>query len=182
MTIREQREGLRSELRQQFPRERANLLPALHFLHRRYGHLPAWAMEVVGWHLRIPASQVYGAATSYTELRTKAPGKHLIRVCTGVSCWLRGGGQIVAGLSASLKVAPGETTSDGEYTLEETPCAFLCAVAPVVERDHHLVGRISVDALADLVRSGPAAAGGGATRLQPLRTRRSRPKRGRDGA
>lgn len=150
---RQQREDLRRELREQFPmRERTYLLPALHELHRRYGHLPAWAMEVVGWHLRIPASEVYGAATSYTELRVKQPGRHVIRVCTGVSCVLLGGQQVLDGLSSALKVRPGETTADGAYTLEETPCAFLCAVAPVVQRGHDWVGRVSPEAVGELLR------------------------------
>ena len=149
---REQREELRSTLRKEFPREATYLLPALHWLHNRYGYLPAWAMEVIGWHLHIPASVVYGAATSYTELRVKQPGKHVVRVCTGVSCWLRGGQQILDGVCAALKVKPGQTTADGETTVEETPCAFMCAIAPVVEKDHHLVGRVSPDSLAELLQ------------------------------
>lgn len=162
---REQREELRLVLRKEFPREATYLLPALHWLHNRYGFLPAWAMEVVGWHLHIPASVVYGAATSYTELRVKQPGKHLLRVCTGVSCWLRGGQQVLDGVCAALKVKPGETTADKEYTVEETACAFMCGVAPVVEKDHHLVGRVSPDKVADLLKhdtsaqSGPAGRG-----------------------
>ena len=63
------RNTLRSELREKFPRNHGQLLPALHFLQHEFGYLPDWAMEVVGWHLGIPSSEVYGAATSYTELR-----------------------------------------------------------------------------------------------------------------
>lgn len=151
---RRQREQLRGELQKDFPeRERTYLLPALHWLHRRYGYLPAWALEVVGWHLRVPASQVYGAATSYTELRVKQPGKHLLRVCTGVSCVERGGGPVLDALCATLKLKPGETTPDGEYTLEETPCAFLCAVGPVVQRGHEWMGRVTPEDAVGLVRS-----------------------------
>ena len=64
-----ERNELRATLRQKFPRNRGQLLPALHFLQHEFGYLPDWAMEVVGWHLGIPSSEVYGAATSYTELR-----------------------------------------------------------------------------------------------------------------
>lgn len=149
---RHQREQLRAELQKAFPqRERTNLLPALHWLHRRYGYLPAWAMETVGWHLRVPASQVYGAATSYSELRVKQPGRRLLRVCTGVSCMERGGEQVLDTLCAALKLTPGETSPDGEYTLEETPCAFLCAVGPVVQRGRDWLGRVIPGAVAELL-------------------------------
>ena len=68
-----EREELRPILRRKFPPHRTYLLPALHFLQEEFGHLPEWALQVVAWHLRTPASVVYGAATSYTELRIAGP-------------------------------------------------------------------------------------------------------------
>ena len=66
---------LRRILRETFPeRNRDALLPALHLLQHEHGHLPEWALQVVGWHLRVPASEIYGAATSYSELRIGIPG------------------------------------------------------------------------------------------------------------
>ncbi len=133
-----ERNELRSTLRQKFPRSRGQLLPALHFLHHEFGYLPDWAMEVVGWHLGIPSSEVYGAATSYTEMRIDRPAEHVIRVCTGLSCWLNGGNRLMAGAHAALSAGK----SSGEVTLEETPCAYMCGVAPVVEVDGEWRGRI----------------------------------------
>ena len=127
------RNSLRATLRQRFPREHTQLLPALHFLHHEFGFLPGWAMEVVGWHLGIPSSEVYGAATSYTELRTERPGDRLVRVCTGLSCRVHGAARILDDLRRRV-------TSD--VTLEETPCAFLCALAPAVEVDGRWLGRV----------------------------------------
>ena len=88
------RNALRRELRERFPRNHGQLLPALHYLHHEFGHLPDWAMEVVGWHLGIPSSEVYGAATSYTELRIEEPGASVVRVCTALSC-------VAAGITAN---------------------------------------------------------------------------------
>ena len=112
-------------------------MPALHFLQHEYGHLPDWAMEVVGWHLGIPSSEVYGAATSYTELRIQKPGEHVIRVCTGLSCWLNGGRSLMAATHTALA----NDSTDGDVDLEETPCAYMCGVAPVVEVDGVWRGR-----------------------------------------
>jgi NADH:ubiquinone oxidoreductase subunit E len=139
----EDRKSLRAVLRERFPRERGQLLPALHFLQHEFGYLPDWAMEVTGWHLGIPASEVYGAATSYTELRTEKPGEHVLRVCTGLGCWINGGKEILALMESGLGLHSGGTTPDGGVTLEETPCGFLCGMAPAVELDGRWHGRVT---------------------------------------
>ena len=144
--------GLRAILREKFPRDHGQLLPALHFVQHEYRYLPDWAMEVVGWHLGIPASEVYGAATSYTELLTTQPGRHVLQVCTGISCSVNGGGRLLESLTASLGVEPGETTPNGRITLSETPCAFMCGVAPAVRLDHEWQGRATVDSVNRLLR------------------------------
>ena len=139
-----ERNELRATLRQKFPRNRGQLLPALHFLQHEFGYLPDWAMEVVGWHLGIPSSEVYGAATSYTELRIQEPGEHVIRVCTGLSCWLNGGRQLMERAQAELGA--------DSITLEETPCAYMCGVAPVVEVDGEWRGRVTVQSLTSIMQ------------------------------
>ena len=148
--LRTQRNALRAELRERFQRRRDQLLPALHYLHHEFGYLPDWAMELVGWHFGIPASQVYGSATSYSELRTESPGEHVVRVCTGLSCSMNGAGPLTAALSDKLGVRPGNTSDDGKVTFEETACAFMCAMAPVVELDGVWQGRVPVESAANI--------------------------------
>ena len=138
---REQRNVLRAVLRQRFPRERGQLLPALHYVHHEFGHLPGWAMEVAGWHLGIPVSEVYGAATSYSELRIENPGRHLVRVCTGLACLGNGGRGLLAKIAEGLGAEAGATTADGQVTIEETACGYLCGVAPAVQVDGAWLGR-----------------------------------------
>lgn len=145
---------LRAALRERFPRDHGQLLPALHYLQHEFGHLPEWAMEIVGWHLGIPASEVYGAATSYTELRVDEPGAHTLRVCTGLSCRMSGAGDLLHAAIKELGVHPGDTTSDGSVTFEETPCGFLCAMAPAVEWDGAWRGRATVESVKALVQDG----------------------------
>ena len=130
------RRRLRAELRELFARDRAQLLPALHHLQHTHGYLPDWALEVVSWHLGVPASEVYGAATSYSELRTMKPGRHVIRVCTGLTCRVSGSDAVLGAVRERLGIDPGETTGNGpggSVTLETTPCGFLCAAAPAIE-------------------------------------------------
>ncbi|MDE2938423.1 MAG: NAD(P)H-dependent oxidoreductase subunit E [Chloroflexota bacterium] len=146
-----EREELRPLLRRKFPPHRTYLLPALHFLQEELGHLPEWALQVVAWHLRTPASVVYGAATSYTELRIHAPAQHLVRVCSGLSCWHGGGQELLADLSRALGVAADKATEDGRVTLEETPCAYRCPLAPLAEVDGVWLGRADAGQVVSLL-------------------------------
>ncbi|MGH7279170.1 MAG: NAD(P)H-dependent oxidoreductase subunit E, partial [Candidatus Rokuibacteriota bacterium] len=121
---------------ERFPRERTWLLPALVVIQRADGWVSEAAMTAVSTHLRVPHSEVYGIATSYPELRLTAPGRRLVRVCTGVSCRVRGGADLLAGGAAALGIQAGAATADGAITLEALDCAFACGVAPVVEVQH----------------------------------------------
>ena len=150
--VNRERNELRARLRQMFPRNHGELLPALHYLQHEYGHLPEWAMEVVGWHLGIPASEVYGAATSYTELRLTPPGAIAARVCLGLSCRLNGGDRIMDAMESALGIRRGETAADGSATLEETACGFLCAVGPAVEVNGRWHGRMTAEAALELAQ------------------------------
>ena len=142
---------LRRQLVERFPRQRQFLLPALHHVAGEYGYLPEHALQVVSWHLHVPASEVFGAATSYTELRIEAPAEHTIQVCTGLSCLLNGARDLV---EAAREAAAGGDS----VTVEERTCAFLCAVAPVVAIHHVARGLASAESVRDAVAEAAKAA------------------------
>ena len=104
-------------------------------------------METVGRHLRVPKSEVYGAATSYSELTLDRPGRHALRVCTGLSCSLRGAGELLDRASEALAAAP----TAGETTVAEAACGFLCGVAPALQWDGRWIGRATVESVDRLV-------------------------------
>lgn len=136
---RERQSALRRQLREEFPdRARDNLLPILHALQHEHGYLPEWALQVVGWHIRVPASEVYGAATSYSELRLEPPSPCSVVVCTGLACWQAGGDEI-------FKVAIGGFTDGHEVTVTSTACAFVCGLAPAVSINGRWHGRMAAD-------------------------------------
>jgi NADH-quinone oxidoreductase subunit F len=146
------------ELLAKFPRERTWLLPALEAVQRAERWLSGEALEAVAAHLRVPQSEVWGVASHYPELRLARPGRRIVRVCTGVSCSVRGGRDLLDGCERRLGLRAGETAADGSVTLEETDCAFTCAVAPVVEVDHGYRGRVEPDDLDRLLGVGAAHA------------------------
>jgi NADH-quinone oxidoreductase subunit F len=118
-----------------FPRERTWLLPALHAVSHELRWIPAEALREVASHLRVPLSEAYGVVTHYPEFRLTEPRRRLVRVCTGVSCRIRGGLDLLKALEAA---------AGSDVTLEPFDCAFNCSVAPVVEVDGRHHGRVSV--------------------------------------
>ncbi len=126
-----------------FPRERTWLLPALQAAQYRDRWLSPEALTAVAEHLRVPKSEVYGVATNYPEFRLIQPGRRVMRVCTGVSCRIRGSLDLLAACERRLALKAGGTTADGAVTLERLDCAFNCSMAPVVEIEEQQYGRVS---------------------------------------
>ena len=155
----------RPEVLRQFPRERTWLLPALQAVQQAERYLAPDALAEVAAHLRVPTSEVWGVATHYPELRLERPGHRIVRVCTGVSCRVTGGLDLLAEAERTLGVRAGQTTADGAMTLEELDCAFECAVAPVVAVEHALHGRVRPRDIGSLLR------GDGLAHVTPPATR-----------
>ena len=149
------------ELLEKYPRERTWLLPALLDVQRTERWLSADALAQVAAHLRVPLSEVWGVATHYPELRLKQPGRRVVRVCAGVSCRARGAATLMQTFERRLGVRAGETSADGDVTLETLDCAFACAVAPVVEVDHRYHGRVDVSDVEAVLAFGPLRPVGG---------------------
>ena len=131
------------DLLARFPRERTWLLPTLREVQHAQGWLSAEALDAIAAHLRVPASEVWGVATHYPELRLARTGRRLVRVCTGVACASLGGRELLARCEHRYGIRAGETTPDGALTLEALDCAFACAVGAVVEVDHVRRGRVT---------------------------------------
>ena len=90
-----------------------------------------------------PKSEVHGVASSFPELRLKEPGRFVLRVCTGLACYLQGGTRVLDAVSGELGIGVGETTDDGALTLEEAPCLFVCAMAPTMELEGGTFGKLT---------------------------------------
>jgi NADH:ubiquinone oxidoreductase subunit E len=143
----DERKALRRALSERYTRERGHLLPALHHVQHEFGYLPDWAMETVSRHLRVPKSEVYGAATSYSELTLDRPGRHALKVCTGLSCSIRGAGELLDRVNEALDATP----IAGDTTVAEIACGFLCGVAPAVQWDGRWIGRATAESVRRLI-------------------------------
>jgi NADH-quinone oxidoreductase subunit E len=113
-------------------RSRAALLAALHLAQDELGWLSEPAMAYVGFRLDVPPVRVREVVTFYTMYRSRPVGRHHIGVCNSVSCWAMGSEKILRHCSEKLGIRPGETTADGQFSLEEVACLAACGNAPAV--------------------------------------------------
>ena len=122
-----------------YPGERRYTLAVLQDFQRRFGYVPREAMEAASSCFGIRLSALYSMVTFYRALSLKPKGKYIIRVCDGTACHIRGAPALLDSLKRALKIAPGETTKDGLFTLETVNCVGACAIAPVmvVNEDYH---------------------------------------------
>ena len=107
------------------------------------GYLPREAIEEIARTLRISASEVYGVITFYAQFRTTPRGRHIVRVCRGTACHVRGGSQVLDAVKRDLGVGDNETTEDLEYTLETVACIGACALAPAMVIDEDTFGQVT---------------------------------------
>ena len=148
----------------QYRGERSELIPILQDVQEALGYIPAEAMKGTAGFLRVPESVVYGVVTFYAQFYLTRQGRHKVRVCQGTACHVRGGARIMRAVKKKLRIGPGETTPDYEFSLEKVACFGSCALAPVMVVDDRVYGAMTparVEALfaelqADSVARGDA--------------------------
>ena len=116
-----------------------SLMAVLERVQARYRYLPEDVLMLVSERMGVPLSQTYSVATFYNAFSLKPKGKHIINVCLGTACIVRGSRRVLDRVSDRLGIQPGETTEDGEFTLETVNCLGACALGPiaVVDGDHY---------------------------------------------
>jgi len=132
--------------------EKSALIAILQEIENLYGYLPAWALRHVSKRLDVPMIQVYGVASFYKAFHLTPSGKHLIRVCLGTACHVRGGQRVIEELERKLKIEVGETTKDLNFTLERVNCLGCCALGPIVMIDENYHGHMSSAKVGSLIK------------------------------
>ena len=118
-----------------YKKKPGSLIPVLEEVQEAIGYLPKPVMERVALGLKVPFSEVYGVVTFYSFFTMAPKGKHTVRCCQGTACYVRGGKKILEALTDTLKIQPGETTPDRNFSLETVRCLGACGLAPVVVVD-----------------------------------------------
>jgi NADH-quinone oxidoreductase subunit E len=116
-------------------RARGGLIATLEAIQAEYGYLPEAALRLVSEGTGRPLVEVYGVATFYRSFSLKPRGRHLVCVCVGTACHVRGAPVVVQEFERQLGVKPGDTTPSREFTLDTVNCVGACALGPIVVAD-----------------------------------------------
>ncbi|MGB3091848.1 MAG: NADH-quinone oxidoreductase subunit NuoE [Candidatus Zixiibacteriota bacterium] len=135
------------------------LIPILQDLQSDLNWLPEEVLRAVADKLGVPLMDVYGAASFYRTFSLKPRGKHIITVCVGTACHVRGGQRIVDEIGRMLDLAPGETTPDQNFTLETVNCLGCCAIGPIVVVDREYYGEMTTRKVSSVLEKYQVASG-----------------------
>ncbi|HWR18464.1 MAG TPA: NAD(P)H-dependent oxidoreductase subunit E [Clostridia bacterium] len=124
-----------------------NLIQILHVAQQIYGHLSLELQEHIAKSLNKPLSEISGVISFYSFFSTKPRGEHIIRVCLGTACYVRGGKKIVEALQKTLDIDIGGTTKDGKFTFEIARCIGACGLAPAMMIDDVVYRQVNINKL-----------------------------------
>ncbi len=135
----------------EFKGEKAELIPILQHVQQELGYLSEDAMRRVSHFTSVPECSVYGVASFYAQFKFVPVGRHMIRVCRGTACYIKGSPRILEEMEKRLGVKAGETTPDMKYTLETIACIGACALAPTMTIDGETYGKMTTKKVAEVL-------------------------------
>lgn len=127
------------------------LIAVLHKTQELYGYLPQDVMDQIANKMQIPTAHIWGVATFYHYFNLEPVGKHMVSVCMGTACYVKGADKILETLKKELGVKVGQTTEDKLFTLQEARCLGACGIAPVMMIDDKIYGELDSKKTIDLI-------------------------------
>jgi NADH-quinone oxidoreductase subunit E len=118
------------------------LIMILHRVQEQYGYIPKEIITKLAKTLNISQAKIYGVVTFYHFFKLEKPGKHVISVCTGTACYLKGADELIGEIERHLDVKIGGVTADAKFSLEGVRCLGCCGLAPVIMIDGKVYGRV----------------------------------------
>ncbi len=121
----------------------SSLIQILHGVQELIGYLPEDVLKYIAMRLNIPLSKVYGVVTFYNFFKTKKEAEHIVMVCMGTACYVKGGEKIVKAVEEKLGIKIGEKTKDNKFSLRIVRCLGACGLAPVISVDGVIHGKLT---------------------------------------
>ena len=140
-----------SQLANKYGRKRESLLPIIHEVINQYYFLSEESMTAIARELDMPTAEVYGTATFYSFFDTKPQGKYVIRVCQTIVCDMKRKEDIVEAIYELLRIKPGETTSDGKFSLYYTNCLGMCHEGPAMLINDEQYAKLTPERVKDIL-------------------------------
>lgn len=142
----------------QKPYAESYLIAVLHKTQELFGYLPREAMDMIAETMDIPTSTIWGVATFYHYFNLKPIGKHVISVCMGTACYVKGAVNVLECLKKELGIQVGQTTPDMLFTLQEARCLGACGIAPVLMIDDKIYGELDNKKVVEIINQYRKAA------------------------
>ena len=141
------------EIIEAYPADQRFALAALQDMQHAFNYIPEEGLSTLAEHLGCPEAQLYSMATFYKALSLTPKGEHIVKICNGTACHLRGSMNLVTELKRDLGIDPGETSEDGKFSVELVNCLGSCALAPVmvVEGTYH--NKLRVEQIPGIIES-----------------------------
>ncbi len=132
-------------IEEQFHRDKEKLIMILQEIQWKYNYLPQASLIYLSEKMGVPISKIFGVVTFYSTFSLQPRGKHIISVCLGTACHVRGAEKVRERIEETLNIRDGQTTEDMRFTLESVRCLGCCSLGPVVRVDDDIYGRITSD-------------------------------------
>lgn len=143
----------RKEILKEFRSDQRELIHILHEIQREYSYIPPEIISEISRKLKISESEIFGVLTFYNAFTLEPRGKHLVTVCMGTACHVRGASSILDELRRRLRIEPGETSEDKMYTLETVNCVGACALGPIIIIDGEYHGQMKTRKVEKLLKN-----------------------------
>ena len=127
------------------------LIPVMQKAQELFGYLSMETMELISERLDVPVAEIYGVATFYALFSLTPKGDHVISVCTGTACYVKGAQAVLDEVKKQLGIESGETTKDGKFSIQDTRCLGCCGLAPVMTINNDVYGRLEPKDVADIL-------------------------------
>ena len=126
-------------------------IPVLQEIQDAYGYVPPAVIERIAENINVPASELYGIVTFYAQFRLQPLGENVVKVCHGTACHLGGAERISDALCQEVGAQEGETSQDGQFTVERVACLGCCSLGPCMMVNKEIHGKLSPEAVRKVI-------------------------------
>jgi len=140
------------QILKEFKADQKDLIHILHRVQSELGYISPDAISAISKHLKISENEIFGVLTFYKAFSLQPRGKHLITICMGTACHVRGAPRVLDEFERQLCMGAGETSQDGQFTLETVNCVGACALGPIIIADGEYRGQMQTREVEKLIK------------------------------
>ena len=139
------------EILSKYEKDKNNLIQILNEVQEYYGYVPKKAQMAISEYLDMEMAEIYGVITFYSRFTLEPKGKYNIAVCLGTACFVKGSEKLLDTAKEQLKIKEGQTTEDGQFSLEATRCIGACGLAPVFIVNEEVYGKATPELMKKVI-------------------------------